>query len=583
MCMRKFQSFAFAGAIALAGVAGFSACSSDDAVEAPINPTFDGESVKAAFAISLPGATGTRMSAGEAQEGGGISSFLGMKDIYLFPFQSVSDIAGTTIIDKNAISLAVIEKTGLNTYQTANKKVYSDVSFDLGVNKFLFYGQAKDTKGEGVLNASYLNTKINNNTKVEDAIKFTLAQAYNISGDTESPTNILSTLNGIVQKLDASSESDVTALSTSLKDLTAGSATSVLKALEDLYNSLAKLNKQDVVADYIATGKTLVPSGSAVPYTLAWDNSKVKNYPNTVGLPDGAVALKWDTNQFKYDESTSVEGLNITARTNYMKPAALYYFVNSPAMVSNSTHTTELNSTSSDDWSSIQTLYTEGAVAASTQSVIIKDEIQYGVACLKSTVKIKANTTLYDSGDGTNPANIVTVPNAGYKVTGILVGGQPKTASWDFTSSGSEEYTVYDGVFNKADNVVTYDEACTPNYTLLLETTENLTTGVNVAIELENTGSDFYGKDHKLIPAGSKFYLVGKLVNTNNTGAGAATDTNANKIFLQDFTTSATFTIGATSLADAYNVIPDLRSPKLEFGLSVDLRWQSGLTFEVDL
>lgn len=581
MCMRKFQSFAFAGAIALAGVAGFSACSSDDAVEAPINPTFDGESVKAAFAISLPGATGTRMSAGEAQEDGGISSFLGMKDIYLFPFQSVSDIAGTTIIDKNAISLAVIEKTGLNTYQTANKKVYSNVSFDLGVNKFLFYGQAKDTKDEGVLNASYLNTKINNNTKIEEAIKFTLAQAYNISGDTDSPTNILSTLNGIAQKLDASSESDIQALSISLKTLTAGSATSVLKALEDLYNSLAKLNKQDVVADYIAAGKILVPSGSAVPYTLAWDPSKVKNYPNTVGLPDGAVALKFESGAFKYDEYTSVEGLNIAARTNYMKPAALYYFVNSPAMVSNSTHTTELNSTSSDDWSSIQTYYTEGAVAASTQSVIIKDEIQYGVACLKSTVKIKENTTLYDSGDGTNPANIVTVPNAGYNVTGILVGGQPKTASWNFTSSGSEEYTVYDGVFNKVNNVVTYDASCTPNFTLLLETTENLTTGVNVAIELENTGSDFYGKDHKLIPAGSKFYLVGKLNQNSIKGNGSAT--NANKIFLQDFTTSATFTIGATSLAGAYNVIPDLRSPKLEFGLSVDLTWQNGLTFDVNL
>ena len=582
MCMRKFQSFAFAGAIALAGVAGFSACSSDDAAEAPINPTFDGESVKAAFAISLPGATGTRMSVGEAQEGGGISSFLGMKDIYLFPFQSPSDIAGTTIIDKNAISLAVIEKTGLNNYQTANKKVYSDVSFDLGVNKFLFYGQAKDTKGEGVLNASYLNTKINNNTKVEDAIKFTLAQAYNISGDTESPTNILSTLNCIVQKLDAeTSNTDIQGLSRSLKTLTAGSATSVLKALEDLYNSLAKLNKQDVVADYIATGKILVPSGSAVPYTLAWDNSKVKNYPNTVGLPDGAVALKWDTNQFKYDESTSVEGLSIAARTNYMKPAALYYFVNSPAMVDDATHFDKLESTTSDDWTQIQTLYTEGAVAASTQSVIIKDEIQYGVACLKSTVKIKENTTLYDSGDGTNPANIVTVPNAGYNVTGILVGGQPQTASWNFTSSGSEEYTVYDGVFNKVNNVVTYDAACTPNYTLLLETTENLTTGVNVAIELENTGSDFYGKDHKLIPAGSKFYLVGKLNQNSIKGNGSAT--NANKIFLQDFTTSATFTIGATSLAGAYNVIPDLRSPKLEFGLSVDLTWQNGLTFDVNL
>ena len=38
--------------------------------------------------------------------------------------------------------------------------------------------------------------------------------------------------------------------------------------------------------------------------------------------------------------------------------------------------------------------------------------------------------------------------------------------------------------------------------------------------------------------------------------------------------------IGKESLKSAYNVIPDLRSPKLEFGLSVNLEWKEGLTFE---
>lgn len=36
-------------------------------------------------------------------------------------------------------------------------------------------------------------------------------------------------------------------------------------------------------------------------------------------------------------------------------------------------------------------------------------------------------------------------------------------------------------------------------------------------------------------------------------------------------------------LGAAYNVIPDLRTPALSIGLSVDLTWQNGLTFDVDL
>ena len=36
-------------------------------------------------------------------------------------------------------------------------------------------------------------------------------------------------------------------------------------------------------------------------------------------------------------------------------------------------------------------------------------------------------------------------------------------------------------------------------------------------------------------------------------------------------------------LAAAYNTIPDLRTPQLELGLSVDLTWQPGVQFDLDL
>jgi hypothetical protein len=36
------------------------------------------------------------------------------------------------------------------------------------------------------------------------------------------------------------------------------------------------------------------------------------------------------------------------------------------------------------------------------------------------------------------------------------------------------------------------------------------------------------------------------------------------------------------NLRAAYNTIPDLRTPKLELGFSVDLTWQSGHEYTID-
>ena len=56
---------------------------------------------------------------------------------------------------------------------------------------------------------------------------------------------------------------------------------------------------------------------------------------------------------------------------------------------------------------------------------------------------------------------------------------------------------------------------------------------------------------------------------------------NTKRVFVQDFTTTANFTIN--SLKNAYVTIPDLRASKLQLGLSVDLTWQSGLTYNVTI
>ena len=50
-------------------------------------------------------------------------------------------------------------------------------------------------------------------------------------------------------------------------------------------------------------------------------------------------------------------------------------------------------------------------------------------------------------------------------------------------------------------------------------------------------------------------------------------------MFKQDCVTRAKFTIA--NLSKALNVIPDLRNPKVELGLSVDLDWKQGIVFDV--
>ena len=116
---------------------------------------------------------------------------------------------------------------------------------------------------------------------------------------------------------------------------------------------------------------------------------------------------------------------------------------------------------------------------------------------------------------------------------------------------------------------------------------------VNVALEFKNGEKDFYGKGG-MIPANSTFYLVATLKISDNknttftwptdyaippyTAAGGTTDTK--RVFIQDYVTSATFKIGANSLKNAYSTVPDLRATQTSLGLSVDLQWRPGLSFE---
>jgi hypothetical protein len=169
--------------------------------------------------------------------------------------------------------------------------------------------------------------------------------------------------------------------------------------------------------------------------------------------------------------------------------------------------------------------------------------------------------------------------SAGFPISAVLVGGQQQV-NFDFTANTSApEYTIYDTVMTstRETSPATMLAPVSPtvysamNHTLVLE---NGTGDVMIALELTNTtGVDFYGVGGQLIPKNGKFYVVAKLE------AKDATETNKH-VFKQDYVTTAKLAL--KDLKSAYSTIPDLRTPKLELGFSVDLTWQTGHTYTVD-
>lgn len=216
----------------------------------------------------------------------------------------------------------------------------------------------------------------------------------------------------------------------------------------------------------------------------------------------------------------------------------------------------------------------------------MRQNINYGVASLRTTVKCEGtslpdNTSFTDVFNRTDFPGTVAVPTDGFEVTGLLIGGQPTEVGFDFQPASSDEfnYTIYDNALNSI--VAKNGTPSDANYTIVLPNDkgrrEAIQEKVNVAIELKNnSNAAFRGKDG-IVPIGGKFYLVGQLDPSTKTVTGVTNPA----VFMSDYQTTLNLTI--KSLAKAYNTIPDLRSTKLQFGMSVDLEWKQGIQFDIDI
>lgn len=589
--MKYFNQFTGFSALLLAGTMGFAACSSDDEV-ADVNPSYDGSSVKAQFSINIPAnATQSRMTSGEAQEG--TDAFLGMKNIKLFPLI----LTGTEEVkDKKPVVTTLGDIDAGNnswTRPSLHAKVYNDVQFDLGVNHAVFYGEAKHGTTEMSLTPNYPQST---QSKFDD-ITFTLASSGSI--DVDKQNKLLEILNGVDEALTTNEKrGDVeiqgiktlhqayranTGTAQVPYKVIAGSSAKIKAMMTDLYNSCetGKTNNAEYATEYgniqdtIKTYFNFTENNGSLEYRSGYPS----DYPT--GIPNGAVAVQFNGSKFAYTTSdiNSGSNFNMTTADKYCKPSSLYYFADTEIRTLNE-EWLKTNLSSKNLWSEVVAAYDDGdkSVTPSTQSIILRDQVQYGVAALKTVVKLAADNTNFKLTDSRNKTYQVYQNSTNkLKVTGVLVGGQPLSVKWNFVPAAKDNYVVYDGIYTNVNGVGITDN--TPNYTLLLQNQDLTTTAekVKVAIEFENDMEDFYGHDDMLISKGTKFYLIADLDPAAKTQQSGA----AQCVFQQDYMTSATFTV--TSLKNAYSVVPDLRSPKLEFGLSVDLSWQAGMDFEVSI
>lgn len=438
-----------------------------------------------------------------------------------------------------------------------------------------------------------------------------------------------------------SSLADLYTKFTSNNKARSGSVESITRLILDLYKSAKAINAASSVTEVQTIANAIVSStnpGTGVRiivnensstnpdnWTASSANLTDATFPaGTLGLPMGAAQLQWDaTNKkFIYNDSpyyaaggtTSLEAN--TALNKYCYPAELLYFDNSPLRSTDSYKTISDYPTSVANWDAdlggtgaFDATWTGSEVQSSTRAVAMRNNVNYGVSLLESLVQLNT-TSLKDNKTMIlgSPTDIDQTISLGSPYTvgtetktraitlnGILIGGQPGTVDWQMLpQSTAFDHVIYDKTLPAGTWSLT---TTTPTEKFYTVTFDNFTTAtpqnkVLVALEfVNNTGMDFYGVNG-MIPAGNTFYLVGELDPVNAAADTWLNDYPANyripeagtrRVFGQDHKTIARFYIGGESLKKAYSTIPDLRSTEVLFGLSVDLEWKTGMTFNVNL
>ena len=327
---------------------------------------------------------------------------------------------------------------------------------------------------------------------------------------------------------------------------------------------------------FVAALKALLTGSDALSTAIKTNidaNSTIASntYPRSLGLPDGAAAIRWMGSQFEV-KTTTTQLDNINGINRYTYPAELMFFADSPIRTSAEEVTKKNYQDNTKTWSAFLDEYYNGstAVNTNTKAVAVENPIQYGVAKLDLTLT-GMSATLKDAKEETvTNANMTTMP-----LTGVIIGGQ-HTVGFNMKPQG--EQTDVDGrfIYETTVDATNYTTEGYKTSTLVLQSYND--EKVPVILEFQNnTGQAFTGKDGTVYP-NARFYLIAMIDPADKKEEGKD---YTNRVFTQDYIT--TMSMRVTSLAKAYTCMPDLLAPRLEIGVQVVTKWIQATTTNVEL
>ena len=281
------------------------------------------------------------------------------------------------------------------------------------------------------------------------------------------------------------------------------------------------------------------------------------------GVPDGAIAIQWNNSSQKFELVTESSGTRLVPVEDYCYPPSLWYHTNSTLSVLMQEKKVESYYTQANDWDAILAKYSDGKVVYSAATAAAIDlPLQYGPALFTFSFTSATDSSLPDRNGTAVPIN-----NGSFPVTGIIIGEQREQSFQFHPLQGKNHYLwdnyVFTGGSTGTPKAYIKNGTQQPVSTLVLETEKG--EDVHYAVEfLNNSGRTFVGATGNILPD-TKFYLIGILSLEGLTNPGI------DSIFKQDCQTRATFKV--TTLANAYNTVPDLQNPQLEIGVQVHMDW----------
>lgn len=486
-------------------------------------------------------------------------TFRGIEHLYIIPFDTVTEeveYEDSRLGSQNVVlGTSGITRTGLVSNNNAH--YISSAFVPTGMNRVLVYGKSPD-EGEGATKASkhtygsLVPEGLENPSGSAD-ISFHLEPIL-ASGESDEMTEVLTKADAILDQLNV-----VMSLLGSSENASIVSIYDVVKRENQIL--ACSYMTFDQIRSEIQTALLRVPIESTSVITEIGQISTAINafstsltqvgssFPTDYGIPEGAIGFWWNGNAF----IRLINGVNIALvdPASYCYPPNLWYYANSSIRTSNNENVKNQYVPTNGAWDDILSHYNDGqTVSAVTQSVAIKDRLEYGVGVMELCLD--------------EPGPEVTSQLSKCRLMGIIVGDQ-KDVDFSFVPMTGPSRSIYDNDIGD----IRIGETGASVRMLVLPTADH--TPVRFVLEFRNsTGQTMHCPQGDILPW-CRFYLAGELNPDAQTGVTQPSGKVFHSVFSRDYITRVSVSIG--SLRNAYNTVPDLHSPQLEIGLVAEMKW----------